>query len=121
QRRRQSAAPRGPAPLRGQSMNDRPLEQLTNLGKIAARQLAEVGIKSEAELRALGAAAAYLKLKDHFGRGVSLNYLYALDGALKGVRWDLIPETERAVLRAEASALLMGKRKTAAKGQKRDA
>ena len=87
-------------------MNDRPLETLTNLGKISARQLAEIGIKTEADLRAVGAAAAYLKLKDHFGRGVSLNYLYALDGALKGVRWDLMPESERAAARAAASALL---------------
>ncbi len=93
---------------------DRPLETLTNLGKISARQLAEIGIKTEAELRAAGAAAAYLKLKDHFGRGVSLNYLYALDGALKGVRWDLMPESERAALRTEAAALLGGKKKKAA-------
>ena len=93
-------------------MIDRPLETLTNLGKISARQLAEIGIKSEADLRATGAAAAYLKLKDHFGPGVSLNYLYALDGALKDVSWDLMPETERAALRAEAAAMLGGKRKT---------
>jgi DNA transformation protein len=96
-------------------MNDRPLESLTNLGKISARQLAEIGIKTEADLRTAGAAAAYLKLKDHFGRGVSLNYLYALGGALKGVRWELMPEAERAALRAEASAMLGDKRKSAAK------
>jgi DNA transformation protein len=101
-------------------MTDRPLETLTNLGKVSARQLAEVGIKTEADLRALGAAAAYLKLKDHFGRGVSLNYLYALDGALKGVRWDLMPETERAVLRAEASAMLSGRRKSGGRRRKEE-
>lgn len=95
-------------------MSDRPLEALTNLGKISSRQLAEIGIKSEADLRATGAVAAYLRLKEHFGRGVSLNYLYALDGALKGVRWDLMPETERAVIRAEASTMLGGKRKSGA-------
>ncbi|MFO0989511.1 MAG: TfoX/Sxy family DNA transformation protein [Alphaproteobacteria bacterium] len=95
-------------------MNGRPLETLTNLGRIAARQLAEIGINTEADLRAAGAAAAYLKLKDHFGRGVSLNYLYALGGALKDERWDAMPEAERAALRAEASALLGGKRKTRA-------
>ena len=87
-------------------MNDRPLEQLTNLGKIAARQLAEIGIASEADLRKAGAVAAYLRLKAHFGPAVSLNYLYALDGALKGVRWDVMPESERAALRAEAAAPL---------------
>jgi hypothetical protein len=95
-------------------MSDRPLETLTNLGRIAARQLAEIGIKSEADLRAAGAAAAYLKLKDHFGRGVSLNYLYALGGALKDLRWDLMPEADRAALRAEASSMLGGKKKARA-------
>jgi DNA transformation protein len=99
-------------------MTDRPLETLTNLGKISARQLAEIGIKSEADLREVGAVAAYLRLKDHFGRAVSLNYLYALDGALKGVRWDLLPETERAVLRTEASAMLGGRRKSAGRRRK---
>ena len=92
-------------------MSDRSLETLTNLGKISARQLIEIGIKSEAELRKAGAVAAYLRLKDHFGPAVSLNYLYALDGALKGVRWDLMPEPERAALRTEAAAMLGGKKK----------
>ena len=101
-------------------MSDRPLEELTNLGRIAARQLAEIGIKSEAGLRAAGAVAAYLRLKDHFGRGVSLNYLYALDGALKGVRWDLMPEAERTVLRAEAAAMLGGKKKSRAPKQRKE-
>jgi hypothetical protein len=95
-------------------MSDRSLETLTNLGRIAARQLAEIGIKSEADLRAAGAAAAYLKLKDHFGRGVSLNYLYARGGALKDLRWDLMPEADRAALRAEASSMLGGKKKARA-------
>ncbi len=95
-------------------MNDRPLETLTNLGKVSARQLAEIGIKTEADLRAAGAAATYLRLKDHFGRGVSLNYLYALGGALTGVRWDLMPEADRAALRTEASAMLGGKPKSGA-------
>ena len=103
---------------------DRPLETLTHLGKIFARQLAEIGIKTEADLRAAGAAAAYLRLKDHFGPAVSLNYLYALAGALKGVHWDQMPEAERAAVRAEASALLGGKKKkkaAASKAQKREA
>lgn len=96
-------------------MSDRPLEGLTNLGKIAARQLGEIGIKSEANLRAAGAVGAYLRLKDHFGPAVSLNYLYALDGALKSVRWDVMPESERAALRAEVAAVLARPGKPASK------
>jgi hypothetical protein len=43
-------------------MTDQPLESLTNLGRIAARQLAEVGIASETDLRNAGAVGAYLRL-----------------------------------------------------------
>jgi DNA transformation protein and related proteins len=100
---------------------DRPLETLTHLGKIFARQLAEIGIKTEADLRAAGAAATYLRLKDHFGPAVSLNYLYALAGAVKGVHWDMMPEAERAAARAEASALLGGRKKPAKGAKKREA
>jgi DNA transformation protein len=100
-------------------MTDQPLESLTNLGRIAARQLAEVGIASETDLRNAGAVGAYLRLKEHFGPAVSLNYLYALDGALKGVRWDLMPESERAALRAEAAAQLSRRSAAGARPKRR--
>jgi len=87
-------------------MSDRPLEELVNLGRSSARQLAEIGIKTEADLRGVGAVAAFTKLRRHFGSAINYNYLYALDGALKGVRWDLMPESEREILRAAAHAAL---------------
>ncbi len=87
-------------------MNDRPLQELTNLGRISARQLADVGIASESALREVGAIAAFARLRHHFGRAINYNYLYALDGALKGVRWDVMSESEREMLRAAADAAL---------------
>jgi len=83
-------------------MSDGSLEALVNLSRTSARQLSEVGITTEAELRALGAPAAFARLRQHFGRAINFNYLYALDGALKGVRWDIMPEPERETLRVAA-------------------
>ncbi len=87
-------------------MSGRPLEALINLGRVSARQLAEIGVASEAELRKMGALAAYARLRHRFGRAITLNMLYALDGALRGVRWDNMPASDRAALRAKAEALL---------------
>ena len=90
-------------------MSETPVEQIPNLGRIAARQLAEVGIKTEAELRAVGAAAAFARLRQHFGRGINFNYLYALAGALKGIAWEQMPENERLDLRVAAQAAMAPK------------
>ena len=36
------------------------------------------------------------------GVGVSLNLLYALDGAIRGIRWDYLPKDHRDALRRSA-------------------
>ena len=90
-------------------MSETPLEQLPNLGSISARQLGEVGIKTEAELRAVGAPAAFARLRQQFGRGINFNYLYALAGAIKGIRWEEMPENERLDLRVAAQAAMAPK------------
>ncbi|HZH26972.1 MAG TPA: TfoX/Sxy family protein [Azospirillaceae bacterium] len=80
----------------------RPVYLLPNLGRATAWRLAEVGIETEDDLRALGAAATYRRLKHAFPRDTSLNALWALAGALRGVHWlNLTPE-EKAALKAEA-------------------
>lgn len=90
-------------------MSETPLDKLVNLGRISARQLGEVGIYSEAELRAVGAPAAFARLRQQFGRGINHNYLYALAGALKGLRWEEMPESERLDLRIAAQAAMAPK------------
>jgi DNA transformation protein len=77
---------------------------LKNIGPVSARRLAEVGIETDAELRALGAVAAYRRAKHAFPRHVSLNLLYALAATLAGIDWrDLSPDL-KAQLKAEAEA-----------------
>ena len=67
------------------------LTTLQNIGPASARQLREVDIADAAALQALGAVAAYRRLKHAFPRQVSLNMLYALEGALRGCPWNRLP------------------------------
>ncbi len=67
------------------------LTTLKNIGPASARQLREVDIADAAALRVLGAVAAYRRLKHAFPRQVSLNMLYALEGALRDCVWNRLP------------------------------
>lgn len=60
-----------------------------NLGPRSAAALAGARITSIAQLRRAGAVATYVRLK-RSARGMSLNMLYALVGALEGLDWKQI-------------------------------
>jgi DNA transformation protein len=80
------------------------LARLRNLGAVSAGWLVAAGIRTEAQLRTLGAVAAFRRVALHRSGDVSLNLLYALEGALRDMRWDRLPATERVALRAAAEA-----------------
>ncbi len=80
------------------------LADLPNLGPVTARQLAEVGIETPEDLRAVGAAEAYRRLKFAFGRAITLNALRALEGAVTGVDWRHIDPERLEQLKREAGA-----------------
>jgi hypothetical protein len=79
----------------------RSLADLSSLGPVTAARLVEIGIASEAEMRAAGAVAAYRMLRFRFGKAVTLNALYGLDAAVRNVHWREIDEARKAELRAE--------------------
>lgn len=78
------------------------LARLPGLGPKSSGWLREVGIKTEADLRAIGAVAAWRRLKHWNPRLVSLNALYALHAALHGLHWRAVDADTRERLRAEA-------------------
>ena len=80
-------------------MND--LSKLAGLGPKSVQLLNNIGIKSRAELEAIGPVAAYLQLKEAYGAKISLNFLYAMVGGLEGVHWSKIARQERDRLLAE--------------------
>ena len=70
---------------------------LKNIGPKSLAMLAQAGITSEAQLRKLGAVAAYAKTKAVCPQA-SLNLLWALEGALTGRHWQQVAASERASL-----------------------
>lgn len=91
-------------------MPARSLESLPGLGPKSAQWLREVGIGTEAELRAVGAVDAYRRLKHWNPRLVSLNALYGLHAALNGLHWRAVDAETKARLRAEVGADQAGAR-----------
>ncbi len=81
------------------------LESLKNLTATNAKVLHAVGITSAAELHEMGAVAAYVRVK-RAGIQTSLNFLYALEGAIRDINWTDLPYATRASLTLEADAYL---------------
>ena len=74
-----------------------PLSQLPNLGPKSAAILLRAGITDVGQLRAMGSVVAYALAKQCEPR-VSLNLLWALEGALTGMGWQLVAREHRTSL-----------------------
>ena len=70
------------------------LSDLPNLGPTIIAELSRVGITTPAQLRRAGSVGAALKL-DRAGIDVCTSKLSGLEGAIRGVRWHLIPKPKR--------------------------
>jgi len=62
------------------------LSDLPNIGLKLAILLEEAGIKTEKDLKDIGSERAWLQLKA-IDKGACLSKLYALEGAIQGIRW----------------------------------
>jgi DNA transformation protein len=75
------------------------LTDLPNIGKVLAARLHEVGIETVSDLRSLGSVGALLRIcAEADDNAPCVNMLYALEGAIRGIRWRTIPRDERARL-----------------------
>ncbi len=74
-----------------------PLDKLPNLGPRSVAALAVAGITGLDGLRELGAVRAYVRTRA-LCPGVSLNLLWALEGALTGRPWQEVAVADRASL-----------------------
>ena len=75
------------------------LTSMMNIGKEMARKLDSVGIGSAEELVCSGAEQAFLKLKERYPN-VCLVHLYALEGAVRNVEFNSLPEGRKKELKA---------------------
>ena len=78
---------------------------LLNLGPISCEWLHAIAIHTRGDLEATGAVEAYAVIRES-GFLPSLHLLYALEGALRGVRWNRLPQELREELRLEARSRL---------------
>ncbi len=67
------------------------LEKQPNIGKELERQLNEVGITTFEELFDIGSKEAWLRIKS-VDDSACINRLYALEGAVQGIRWHNLSE-----------------------------
>lgn len=70
------------------------LAALQGLGPRSAEMLVRAGIASPSALRSLGAVRAFVRVREA-GLRPSLNLLWALEGAIRGVRWQDVARADR--------------------------
>jgi len=84
-----------------------PISSLRNMGPAMEQAFARVGITSVAQLRALGADAAYARLLAHGTRPHFIGY-YIIEMALQDRPWNDAGPEEKAGLRRRFDALKAG-------------
>ena len=70
------------------------LHTLNGLGPKSVYQLKSIGVYTRTDLVQQGAVPVYLQLKQH-SKTISLNFLYALAGAIEDKHWREIAATRR--------------------------
>ena len=78
---------------------------MKNLGPKSAEQIVAVGIDGPDEIRELGAAEVFHRVKSRSPEATSLNLLWALQGALMEVHWHDVPDEIKQQLLAEVESL----------------
>ncbi len=71
------------------------IRDMRGLGPASEEQLRQIGINTPDELRAAGSIQAFVRLNEHFGAKQSLNFLYALVGALEDRDWRDVAKNDR--------------------------
>lgn len=75
------------------------LSDLPNIGTVLQNRLVDAGITTPAELRSMGSRKAFVKIRG-IDPGACLDMLYALEGAIRGVRWHRLPATRKSELKS---------------------
>ncbi|ENK2092831.1 TfoX/Sxy family DNA transformation protein [Vibrio vulnificus] len=71
------------------------LKDLPNLRLATERMLKKAGIETVEQLESQGAVRAYEAIKNTHSGAVSLELLWALEGAINGTHWSVIPQQRR--------------------------
>ncbi|SFM27787.1 TfoX/Sxy family protein [Methanolobus profundi] len=74
------------------------LTKMPNIGKKVEEQLLEAGVETPADLIELGSRKTFERLLI-IDESSCINKLYALEGAIQGIRWHHLPEEEKKALK----------------------
>ncbi|WP_436076295.1 TfoX/Sxy family protein [Acidovorax delafieldii] len=74
-----------------------PLANVQNIGPKSADALARAGLTTLSQLQQMGAVAAYVKVKGA-NTNITLNMLWALEGAISGLPWQVVANEHRTSL-----------------------
>ena len=81
------------------------LMKLSNIGEVLADKLIKVGIDSYDKLVELGSVSTVIRIGET-DTTACYNMLYALEGAIRGVRWHAIPKEDRKIIKDEFDELV---------------
>ncbi|MEN8242153.1 MAG: TfoX/Sxy family protein [Chloroflexota bacterium] len=76
------------------------LTDFPNIGETLAEKLEKIGITSQSALAELGSVETVMMIGKQ-NLTTCYNMLYAIEGAIQGIRWHAIPKEERALLKVE--------------------
>jgi DNA transformation protein len=85
------------------------LADLPNLGPKSSQWLEDAGISSLQELQRLGPVKAFLAV-ENLGYAPSLNLLWAIEGALSEMPWELIEPSRKESLKHELEKMRHSRR-----------
>ena len=74
------------------------LTKLPNVGKVLEKNLNEIGIFTEKQLREIGSQEAFIRIR-MIDPGACLHMLYGLQGAIDGIKDSLLPESTKRELK----------------------
>ncbi|MGG3455085.1 TfoX/Sxy family protein [Paenibacillus rhizolycopersici] len=75
------------------------LQDLPNISTVIARNLRQAGLETPDQLYAMGSKEAFVRIKLQ-DPTACLNMLYALEGAIRGIRWHQMDAEVKSELKA---------------------
>jgi len=75
------------------------LSDLPNIGAALEEKLKRVGIETIEKFKNVGSKEAFLRIKT-LDDGACVNTLYALEGAMQGIRWHYLSEEDKRELKS---------------------
>lgn len=74
------------------------LSKLPNIGKTLADKLIQVGINTPNDLKSIGSEDSFVRIRT-VDSNACINTLYALEGAVQGIRWHNLDSARKAELK----------------------